>query len=225
VELHFEVIWANLDMFLRGAGVTFGVATVAMFGGSLLGIGGAMFRRSNLKVLRFLGTVYVNLFRNTPLLVQAYILYFGLTFIINLDSLSAALVSLTINNGGYMTEIVRAGMEGIHRNEIEASYALGMSHVQALRYILIPHALRIVYLPTVNQFLLLVLGSSVLALIGLPELTFQARKIEAYTFRAFEVYITSMIAYVLLAALSTILLRAIGWRFYRGRKGILGRRR
>ena len=221
MDLHFSVIWRNMDVFARGAAVTLGVSAIAMLGGTLLGIGGALMRRSRSWPLRAIGLTYVNLFRNTPLLIQAYLIYFGLTGLVNLDSLSAAVIALTINNGGYMTEIVRGGMEGIHKNEIEAALALGMSYVQALGYILIPHALRIVYPPTVNQFVLLVLGSSVLSLIGLTELTCVARNLEAYTFRAFEVYITTMVLYILLAILSTLLLRAVGWNFYKGQKKVI----
>jgi len=216
MNLHFGVIWRNWSDLLKGAGVTLWISAIAMAGGFVLGLFGCLLRRSGNPVLRGIGVAYVNLFRNTPLLVQAYLIYFGLpTFGINLDSLTAGVIALTINNGGYMTEIIRAGLESIHRNEIEAALAVGMSYRQVLQYIVIPHIFRLVYPPMVNQFVLLILGSSVLALIGLPELTFQVRMIEAYTFRSFEAYLVSMMLYVVLTILSTWTLRMAGWRFLR----------
>jgi len=218
MDLYFKVIWQNLDVFAKGASITLYVCTVAMFGGLALGVFGALARKSRIVVLRAIGVCYVNLFRNTPLLVQAYLIYFGLpTFGINLDSMTAGLIALTINNGGYMTEIIRAGMNTIHRNEFEAALALGMSVRQVLQYIVIPHVFRLVYPPVVNQFVLLIIGSSILALIGLEELTFQARMVEAYTFRAFEVYLATMFGYILLTIITTYMLRLAGSRVLRGR--------
>jgi len=222
VQLYFRVILRNLPEFIRGASLTLYICTLAMLGGFIIGVLGALGRRSRRRLVWFLSTAYVNLFRNTPLLVQAYLFYFGLpSFGINLTSIQAGLLALTVNNGGYMTEIVRGGMNAIHRNEVDAALALGMSTRQMLQYVVIPHVFRLVYPPMVNQFVLLILGSSVLALIGMEELTFKARMIEAYTFRAFEVYLSTMLMYVILTVITTGILRIIGWRALRGEKSYL----
>ncbi|MEM3658656.1 MAG: amino acid ABC transporter permease [Candidatus Hadarchaeum sp.] len=217
MDLYFGVIWRSLPEFLKGAAQTLYVSSLAMGGGFLIGLVGALARRSRFSIFRGLGTLYVNLFRNTPLLVQAYLIYFGLpSFGLNLDSFTSSVLALTINNGGYMTEIIRGGMNAIHKNEVDAAIALGMTYLQSLRYVIIPHIFRVVYPPMVSQFVLLILGSSVLALIGLEELTFKARMVEAYTFRAFEVYLSVMVMYVVLTVMTTVLLRVIGWRALRG---------
>ena len=222
MELYFGVIFRNLPEFARGAAFTLFVCAVAMYVGFILGLFGALARRSRIRPIRFISSLYVDLFRNTPLLVQAYLFYFGLpTFRINLGSLEAAILALSVNNGAYMTEILRGGMNAIHRNEVEAALALGMSTRQVLQHIVIPHIFKLVYPPMVNQFMLLVIGSSVLALIGLEELTFKARIVEAYTFRAFEVYLSTMVMYVVLTVITTGILRLIGWRFLRGEKNLL----
>jgi polar amino acid transport system permease protein len=139
-------------------------------------------------------------------------------FGLNFDSLTVGLIALTINNGGYMTEIIRSGINAIHRNEIDAALAIGMNLRQVYLNIVIPHVFRLVYFPMVNQYVLLILGSSILALIGLKDLTFEARMLEAYTFRSFEIYISAMVMYVLLTFLASYILRLVGWKYLRGKK-------
>ncbi len=201
---HFDVFTDNLDRFVWAGWITVELVVLAMVIGFVIGAFGAVGRRSKNRFAYAIATGYVELFRNTPLLVQLYLVYFGLPEIgISINSFFAALVALSLNNGAYLTEIERAGMEAIHRNEIEAGLALGMTYPRVLTRIVIPHVFRIIYPPFANQAIMIFLGTSLTGLIAVPELTYQARILEAETFRPFEIYTGLAILYVVGSLIAT----------------------
>ena len=162
--------------------------------------------------------------RNTPFLIQLFILYFGLpTLHVQVSATQAALIGMVINLGAYSTEIIRAGIESIHRSQIEAGLSLGMTRVQIFRYIILKPAVQKVYPALCSQFVLMMLASSVTSAISTQELSSLAAQIDSETFRSFEVYTLVTIGYLGLALLFKGVLTLIGhWLFARKKPATAG---
>lgn len=202
---HFQSIWQNLDKFLSGTWVTLQLAFLAMGIGTLLGIAGAVARNSEFRILRFISSTAVEVIRNTPLLVQLFLWYFGLGAIgIDISPYWTVVIALGVNNGGYMTEIIRAGIEAIRDQQIKAGISLGMSRWQIFRYIIIVPAVGIVFPAVSNQFVISILMSSLAMIIGVKDLTYQAVYLQAHTFRSIETYIVVIIMYIVLSKIFVI---------------------
>jgi polar amino acid transport system permease protein len=152
--------------------------------------------------------IYVEAIRNTPLLVQIFLVYFGLASIgLKFSAFSVAALALTINVGAYTTEIMRAGFDAIPRGQIEAAEGLALSRVQIYWHVVLLPAVEKVYPSLTSQFVLLMLASSVTSQISAEELTAVANYIQSDTYRAFETYIVVAIAYVALS----LVMRAGFW--------------
>jgi polar amino acid transport system permease protein len=197
---HFQSIWNSKELFLRGALVTLQLALLAMLFGTVLGIIGAVARNSHARAARTVSSAGVEVLRNTPLLVQLYIWYFGLGVLgIDVPPYWSVVIALGVNNGGYLTEIIRAGIEAIKTQQIRAGFSLGMSGFQVFRCIIIMPALGIVFPAVSNQFVISVLMSALAMIIGVQDLTYQAVYLQAHTFRSIETYIVVIIIYILLS--------------------------
>lgn len=150
--------------------------------------------------LRLLVDAYIEAIRNTPFLVQIFFLYFGLPTIgLRLDPNSAALLALVVNFGAYGTEIIRAGIESIHKGQIEAGTALCLSRLQIYRYVVMKPALRTVYPALTSQFIYLMLTSSVVSVISATDLAAAGNDLQSQTFASFEVYLVVTAIYLALA--------------------------
>ena len=159
--------------------VTIGALIVALVLGLIL----AFMRISRLRILRYPALVYTDLMRGTPALVQIFIIYFGLSDLgIEFDPVSAAIIGLGMNGAAYAGEIYRAGIEAIHRGQMEASLSLGMTPVKAMRYIILPQALRLMLPPLCNYAILLVKDTAIISTIAAPEIMFEARRMVQATF-------------------------------------------
>jgi len=197
---HFQSIWNSKELFLKGTLVTLQLAVLAMLIGTVLGILGAVARNSRVGAARTLSSAAVEALRNTPLLVQLYIWYFGLGALgIDVPPYWSVVIALGVNNGGYLTEIIRAGIEAIKTQQIRAGISLGMSGFQVFRYIIIMPAIAIVFPAVSNQFVISVLMSALAMIIGVKDLTYQAVYLQAHTFRSIETYIVVIIVYILLS--------------------------
>ena len=197
---HFQSIWNNAGLFLSGTLVTLQLAVLAMVIGTVLGIVGAVARNSNWRIARGFSAAAVEVIRNTPLLVQLYLWYFGLgVFGIDVPPYWSVVIALGVNNGGYLTEIIRAGIEAIKSQQIKAGVSLGMSGFQVFRYIIIMPALGIVFPAVSNQFVISILMSALAMIIGMKDLTYQAVYLQAHTFRSIETYIAVIVLYILLS--------------------------
>ena len=197
---HFQSIWNNAGLFLSGTLVTLQLAVLAMVIGTVLGIVGAVARNSNWRIARGFSAAAVEAIRNTPLLVQLYLWYFGLgVFGIDVPPYWSVVIALGVNNGGYLTEIIRAGIEAIKSQQIKAGVSLGMSGFQVFRYIIIMPALGIVFPAVSNQFVISILMSALAMIIGVKDLTYQAVYLQAHTFRSIETYIAVIVLYILLS--------------------------
>ena len=208
----FGVVLDNLPLLLHGALLTIRLSALAMLFGLCLGILGAAISTSGPRWARAIVRAYVEIIRNTPFLVQLFIIYFSLPAIgLRLRADQAALLAMTINLGAYATEIVRSGIEAIPFGQIEAARALGLRRAHVFRFIILRPALRIVYPALVSQFILLMLGSSVVSSISAVDLTAVANTLQSTTFRAFEFYFATTLIYLVMALGFRLLLDALGW--------------
>lgn len=213
---NYRSVWANKHLFLSGALVTMEIAVLGMVAGLILGMIAAVARNSNNRVARFSSSSFVEVIRNTPLLVQLYLWYFGLgSFRINISPFLCVVIALGINNAGYLTEIIRAGIEAIKKEQTNAGISLGMSWFQVFRYVIIKPALGIVFPAVCNQFVISVLASALSMVIGVRDLTYEAVNLQARTFRSIETYVVAIIAYIILSKSVVLFSNAIDRRFFK----------
>ncbi len=199
---HFEDIWANREELFWGTVLTLELSAISMVLSLILAVFGALGRTGGPRWLRFLIATYVELIRNTPFLVQVFVIYFGLPSLgIRLESDTCAVLAMVLNGSAYTIEIVRAGIESIGHGQTEAARALGLHRLQTFRLIVLPQALKAVLPPLGSQFILLMLNSSIVSVISADELTAAAQDIQSRTFRSFEAYIVAMVIYFALSML------------------------
>lgn len=199
-NFNFEPVIASMDNLLIGAWQTVQLSCLAMFLGLIVSIICAWGKTSGPTPLRYIINIYVEIIRNTPFLVQIFFIFFGLPTIgLRLSPNSAALLALVVNFGAYGTEIIRAGIESVHRGQVEAGTALGLSRLQVFRYIIMKPALRTVYPSLTSQFIYLMLTSSVVSVISANELAAAGNDLQSATFASFEVYIVITLLYFILS--------------------------
>ena len=199
-QFQFSVIWRNWDLFLNGMWLTIQVAGISTFLGLFIGMIGAGLQRTKNPFITAPIQAYIEIVRNTPFLIQLFFIFFGLSSMgLKLSADQAALIALSFNTGAYATEIVRAGIEAIRQGQIDAGQALGLSPLQIFRLIILPQALRTVYPALTSQFILIMLGSSMISIISAQELTFNANYLQSRTFRSFEIYLTTAVLYLFLS--------------------------
>ena len=199
-DFNFAPVFAAMDQLLIGAWVTVKLSAAAMAIGLVVSIICAVAKNSGPRPVRFVVDAYIEVIRNTPFLVQIFFLYFGLPTIgIRLDPNAAALLALVVNFGAYGTEIIRAGIESIHKGQIEAGTALGLSRLKIFRYVVMKPALRTVYPALASQFIYLMLTSSVVSVISATDLAAAGNDLQAQTFASFEVYLVVTGIYLALA--------------------------
>ena len=212
----FGVALAQLPELLKGAAVTFELGLLTFCGGTLIGLLFASLKTFGGGALRRLATIYVIFFTNTPALIQIYFLYFGLPEIgIRWSSFACTLIGLTLNAGAYLTEILRAGFISVRRTEMEAAETLGMSVWQQIRFVIVPHIAKAIYPALANFFVvILVMGTSVGAVIGVDELTGTAINISTENYRWIEMFIVVAGLYVVLTMIASLSLALVGrWTF------------
>ena len=188
------------------------LSVATMLIGLAIGLFVALGSNSPLKAVRVPVRVYVEAIRNTPLLVQLFIVFFGLPSLgIRLDANTAALIGLSINVGAYCGEILRAGFESVHRSQIEAGRALGLTAGQTFRHVVLFQAIKAIYPALTSQFVLLLLATSVVSSIGATELFHQAAFIDSRTYRSFEAYALITLAYLVMTLVLRALFATIYW--------------
>jgi polar amino acid transport system permease protein len=172
-QFRFRGLLHYVDLLIDGTLTTIQLTVAAALLGLAIGIGCALLRTQGPRATRRLVDSYVEIIRNTPLLVQCFFVFFGLPSAgVRMTAGQAAVVALSFNFGAYVTEIIRAGIESIHPSQIEGAAALGLSRLQIFRYIILFPAVRNVYPSLTSQFILLLLGSSIVSQISAKELTY-----------------------------------------------------
>jgi polar amino acid transport system permease protein len=206
----FRDVFAAYDELLEGAWLTIQLSTSAMLIGLVVAIACALGKTAGPRPVRWLINAYIEAIRNTPFLVQIFIIFFGLPSLgLRLSANQAALLAMVVNVGAYATEIIRAGIESIHKGQIEAGLALGLKWLQVFRYVVLRPALRAVYPALTSQFILLMLSSSICSAISAEELASAANDIQSRTFRSFEIYIVVTAMYLVMSLMFSVLFEAI----------------
>lgn len=207
----FGVALANLPLLLAGAALTLELAFLAFWGGAVIGLVCGGIEAYGSAPARRAVRVYTVFFMNTPALLQIYFLYYGLPEQhIFLSAFACVLIGLTLNAGAYLTEIMRAGFVSVRRTELEAAETLGMSVMQQIGYVIVPHIARAIYPALANFFVLLVLGSSISAVFGVSELTGTAIDLATESYRWIELFLIVAAIYVVLTFAASLSLALVG---------------
>jgi polar amino acid transport system permease protein len=199
----FSLIRDNLPFLLQGAGMTVKITALSLVAGVVLGTLVALARLSPLRWLSALAVAYIELIRGTPLLVQIFLIFFGLPQLLErpINEFAAGVIAFSINSSAYVAEIVRAGIQGVARGQSEASLSLGFSPTETLRYIVLPQAFTRTLPPLVNEAISLLKNSSLLSAISIVELTRSGQLVASRTFRPFEMYLAVSLLYLAMTLL------------------------
>lgn len=210
--------------FLAAVWLVLWITVAAFVLGVIIGIVGGIVLTSPVPTLHPIVKGYVTLLRGIPVLVQIVFWYNGLAALtggtVNLPALYAGILALGINEGAYMTEVVRSGINSVERGQREASQALSLSYFTMMKKVILPQALRIAIAPTGNQVINLIKNTSLLFTIAIPEIFGTATNIFSANFKYFEVIAVAAIWYTILAVGYTLLQRLIERRFNRGNRGL-----
>jgi len=211
------VVLDNLGVFASGLALTLLVAGSASFGGSVVGLLTALSRMAAAAPVRWLALTYIEVIRNTPGLVQLFLVYLGLPNLgIRFSPLGALIVALTVNNGAYVAEIIRGGLQAIPKGQLDAAAALGLPRRVALAEVVLPQTLRAIHPALANQFIQTVLASSIGTVVGVEELTQVALILESRTYQTVEILVALTLIYVAVTAVLAALMRRLGRRLDRG---------
>jgi polar amino acid transport system permease protein len=211
-----RTIYPYLGTLWSAAWLTLSLSLLAIVISLVIGAGIAVMRRSKSKLLRFFGAAYVEVMRNTPLLVILYIVYFaGPNIGIRLSSFTAALIGLSLNSAGYMAEILRAGLIAISHGQIEAAQAQGFTALQAFRHIILPQVLRTVYAPLGNQVIAVILASSLASAVAVDEVASWMETVGSTSFRFFETFVVAALVYLVLCQAVNLARIGIGRALFR----------
>jgi polar amino acid transport system permease protein len=187
-----EIIAFLPDGILR----TFQVTLISIFFALIIGLVTGLGRISRVTIVNRIATVYVEVIRGIPLLVQLFYIYFALGRFLSLDRMVAAILAMSICYGAYMGEIFRAGIQSIPKGQMEAALALGMSRRQALRLVILPQTMRVILPPIGNEFIALLKDSSLVSIVAVSDLLRRGREYASTTFFYFEAY--TMVALIYL---------------------------
>lgn len=213
------------DWIVKGLCVTLQVSGLSIALAFVLGTLVAVFRMAHFSPLRWFALAYTEFFRNTPLLVQIYFWYFGSDPLFPESvkkwlyagdfSFAAGVIALSVYTSAFIAEEIRSGIFSIPKTQLEASRATGLSFLQAMRHVILPQAFRIIIPPLISQFLNLIKNSSLVMAIGVMELTYQARQIESYAFRAFEAFTVVTGIYIAISLLVSLTITQYNKHFLR----------
>jgi len=221
-QFNFVDVLAYYPWLIRGTLLTLALILIGGTLGIALGIVGAWARSQRSQAprwVRAMFSVYVEVIRNTPFLIQLFFIFFGLPSIgVQLNELEAASLAMVINLGAYSTEIIRAGIDAIPSGQIEAGQSLAMTRLQIFRHIVLRPALQKIWPALSSQVVIVMLGSAACSQISVEDLSFAANFIQSRNFRAFEAYFIATGIYLLLAILVRQAMHGIGWLLFT-RKG------
>uniref|UniRef100_UPI003100ED21 amino acid ABC transporter permease n=1 Tax=Neorhizobium sp. EC2-8 TaxID=3129230 RepID=UPI003100ED21 len=210
-KFDFSPVLAAWPTLLEGVIGTLRMSSLSMVFGLSLGIVFMLMRMSKQPVLRSIAVGYIELIRNTPILVQVFFVFFGMPALgIRLSGEQAAILAMTLNCAAYAAEIVRGGVQSIRPGQVEAGRALGMHTADIYRFIVFRPAIRAVFPALCSQFILLMLNSSLVSSVSAEELTYFAQTLDSQTFRSFEIYFALGVIYLGLSQFLSVVLSVIG---------------
>lgn len=203
----------TLGPLMRGLGLTFKISGASLGFAFLLGLVSALLRLSNSVVGRAVAKLYIEIIRNTPLLVQLFAIYFIVGPILGLERFFSAVLALSLFEGAYASEIFRSGIVAIRKGQWEAAYSLGLSGVDMYRYIILPQAIRSILPPLTSQGISLIKDSALVSLISLSDLTLEAQIIISNTFLTFEIWFTTAAIYLAITIVLSTLVNVMETKF------------
>lgn len=209
MDFNWALIADSLPLLLQGAAVTVKITIMSVGCGFFIGLIASLMNLSRFAILRGLSKCYVELFRGTPLLVQIFMIYFGLPRLIGflfhptgapipVDPSVAAVLACSINSGAYVSEIFRAGIQSINKGQMEAGRSLGLTWFETMRYVIMPQAFKAIIPPLGNEFIAMLKDTSLVSVIGFAELTRQGQMIIARTYGTFEIWSSVAIIYLIM---------------------------
>jgi len=201
-----------LGPLLQGGLVTVKIAICALFISLAIGLVTALLRLSVSPMGQLIANSYLETIRNTPLLVQIFVVYFVFAPVFNIDRFTSAVLALSLFEGAYASEIIRSGILAIPRGQWEASRALGFSMMHCYRYIVLPQAIRKITPPLTSQSISLIKDSALVSTIAIFDLTMRGQQIVAETFLTFEIWITVALIYLFLTLVMSGIVRILEWR-------------
>ena len=215
------------SLLLRAMGQTLLLALCGLFFACILGLIFGLLSVVKNRTCNAVSTIFVDIIRGVPMIVLAFMIYFGVPQLINeiftgakftLSALQAGTVALALNCGAYMAEIIRAGIQSVDPGQMEAARSLGLPYWRAMVRVVLPQAIRTMIPSTINQFIITLKDTSILSVIGFPELVNTAKNVVANTWRAFEVWAIVGIMYLIVITLLSRLAKRLERRLNRGRE-------
>lgn len=200
----------SLPNFLMGISITLEITIVALIIASFIGLIVGLINIGNNKILKSIARVYIDLIRGTPLVVQAFFLYFGIAGAvgIQIEAEVAGIIVISLNAGAYMAEIFRAGIMAVDKGQMEAARSLGLSYFKAMKKVILPQAFKNMIPAILNQFIISLKDTAILTVIGVRELTQTGQIIIASNFRAFEIWsMIGILYFIMIMGLSTVFRR------------------
>ncbi|MDF2857486.1 MAG: glutamine transporter permease [Neobacillus sp.] len=208
MDIRWDILKEYAPFFLEGTLLTIGLSLAGILIGTVLGLIIGLGKIMKNKFLALPFSIYITFFRGTPLLVQIMLIHFAVVpmFLGKTHAIIAAILTLSLNAAAYIAEIFRAGIQSIDKGQMEAARSLGMTHGQAMRYIILPQAVKRMIPPLGNEFIVLIKESSLAALIAAPELMYWGRAMQGQYFRVWEPYVTAALIYLVLTLSLSFLL-------------------
>jgi polar amino acid transport system permease protein len=195
----WSAVWGYRQAFWQGWLLTVGISVLALVGSSVIGVTAALAQRSEILVIRYISTIYINFVRGTPFLVLILLLFYGAPLITrDASRLLVGVLALSLFSGAYIAEIVRSGIESVGQSQRESARAIGLTRTQTYGYVIFPQAIRHILPPLAGQFASLIKDSSLLFVIGLPEVTYTAQQINSATYSTLESFLPLALAYLIL---------------------------
>ena len=191
--MKFEFLLKYYPFYIEGIKITLLLALLTIIFGTLLGLVICIFKISKYKILRAIASIYIEIIRGTPLLVQLIIIHYG--FRINITEITSATVALSINSAAYIAEIIRAGIISVNKGQMEASRSLGMNHLQSMKLIIIPQAVKNILPALANEFVVLIKESAIVSYIGLADIMYKANQIRSLTYLTLEPLLVAALIY------------------------------
>lgn len=214
-SFNFGPVWNNLPFLLAGSKTTMLVTVSAVVAGLILGLIVGVLRLSTNRGLAFTGWLYVLVLRNTPAFVQLIWVYYCLPILtgIELNTTASCILALSLHSGAYVGEIVRGGIAGIDKGQSEAGRTIGLSKFQVLRRIILPQAIRRMLAPLVNEAVAVLKFSSLVSVLGVADLMYQAQTLATTTFRPLEIFTFVALEYLVLCLFFSSIAKIVEKRF------------
>jgi polar amino acid transport system permease protein len=191
--------YVRILLYLRdGVRITFQVTVISILFALVIGLIGGLGRMSRNKILNKVATIYVEVVRGIPLLVQLFYVYYALAMIVKFPPITSAIIAMSVCYGAYLAEIFRAGIQSVPHGQMEAALALGLSRRQAMRHIILPQTVKIILPPVGNEFIALLKDSSLVSILAVSDILRRAREFASRTFEYFEVFTVVALVYLIL---------------------------